>query len=374
VRPVRRTKPDSRRGAGGPGAARRGVDWESRITRFDPEDMGGRIEAAPTMLRDGGRIADGALDRVEPQRPRRLVVLGMGGSAMAGDLLRTWADREGTAPVHVCRHYEPPAWLSPEDFLVFSSYSGETEETLAAHAACRSLGARSCVLASGGTLAARARREGIPWVPLPGGHPPRAALGYSLAALARLAGHLGVLDGASRRIEAAAMQLDRAATAWGKGVIESRNPAKRIAIRLKDRGVVLIGNARTLEPVALRWKGQLNENAKQMAWVSPMPEMNHNEVDSFRFPPKQAERLTAVLLTDPDDHPRVLRRFEWLRGYLKRQGMAVERVRGEGEDALSRMLALVLLGDFVSYYLALLNRTDPSALPGVTQLKRVLAT
>lgn len=373
MNPAARAKPVPRPKARRRATARRGLDWDALVARYDPQGMGDRIEAMPAMLREGIAIAAGPLRRVEPQRPRRMVVVGMGGSAMAGDFLRAWADREGTVPVHVCRHYEPPAWLSPEDFLVFSSYSGETEETLAAHAACRALGARACVLASGGTLAARARREGTPWVPLPEGHPPRAALGYSLAALAGLAGHLGILDGASERIEAAALDLRRAATAWGRAVIESRNPAKRIAIRLKGRRVVLIANSRMLEPVALRWKGQLNENAKHMAWVSPLPEMNHNEVDSYVHPAKQAARLTAVLLSDPADHPRVARRFEWLRGYLGRQGMAVERVRAEGDGPVARTLTLTLLGDYVSYYLALLNRTDPTALPGVTQLKRALA-
>jgi glucose/mannose-6-phosphate isomerase len=364
----------ARRGRAGGAPARRGVDWEARIARFDREGMGARIESTPAMLSQGVEIAGRALGWVEPQRPRRLVLLGMGGSAMAGDLLRVWADREGTVPVHVCRHYEPPGWLTPEDFLVFSSYSGETEETLAAHAACRSLGARACVLASGGTLAARARQDGTPWVPLPGGHPPRAALGYSFAALSTLAGHLGILERASERIADAARLLTEPATAWGRGVVESRNPAKRIAIRLKGRGIVLIANVRTLEPVALRWKGQLNENAKQLAWVSPLPEMSHNEVDSLRHPRGGAARLTAVLLTDPADHPRVGKRFEWLRGHLRRQGVAVQRVGSEGQGPLVRTLSMVLLGDFVSYYLALLNGTDPSALPGVTMLKRFLAS
>jgi glucose/mannose-6-phosphate isomerase len=336
--------------------------------------MGDRIESVPAMLKDGVQLTAPALRRIEPQRPRRLVLAGMGGSAIAGDLLRVWADREGTIPVHVCRHYEPPAWVTPEDFLVFSSYSGETEETLAAYAACRPLGARACVLTSGGTLERRARSEGLPCLSLPPGHPPRAALGYSFAALASLAGHLGILERASARIEAAALYMNGPATAWGRAVIESRNPAKRLAIELRDRAVVLIANARTLEPVALRWKGQLNENAKHMAWASPLPEMNHNEVDSFRHPRGEASRLLALLLMDPGDHPRIGRRFQWLRGHLRRLGVATLAVRAEGPDPVSRMLVTILLGDFVSYYLALLNGADPSALPGVARLKRFLAS
>ncbi len=348
--------------------------WDLLAERLDGEGMGARIESFPAMLRAGASIAAPALRGLEPVRPRRLVLLGMGGSAMAGDLLRAWADREGTVPVHVVRHYEPPVWITPEDFLVFSSYSGETEETLAAYAACRPLGAPSCAFAAGGSLLARARADGVPVAVLPGGHPPRAALGYSFSALAALADHLQILARAPERVERAAEGLAGLASACARNVVESRNPAKKLAIRLAGRGLLLIANPRTLEPAALRWKGQLNENAKQLAWVSALPEMNHNEVDSFLHPKGLGARLTAVLLRDPGDHPRVARRFEWLRTYLGRQGVPVETVTAEGPEPLARLLHAVLLGDFVSYYLALRNGADPSALPGVTLLKRALAT
>jgi glucose/mannose-6-phosphate isomerase len=157
-------------------------------------------------------------------------------------------------------------------------------------------------------------------------------------------------------------------------VLESRNPAKKLAIGLRARAVLLLAGARTLEPVALRWKGQLNENAKHLAWVSPLPEMNHNEIDSFVHPRGAAGRLAAVLLREPGDHPRVARRFEWVRAHLRRRGVQVNAVATSGPDALSRALGAVLLGDFVSYYLALLHGTDPSALPGVGHLKRYLAS
>lgn len=355
-------------------ARRRPVDWAALAARHDPGGMGDRIEAAPAMFRAGAALAGPALRRIEPLRPRRLAVLGMGGSAIAGDLLRVWADREGSIPVHVVRHYEPPAWLTPEDYLVFSSYSGETEETLEAFRACRPVGARACILTTGGALAGLARARALPIVELPGGHPPRAALGFSFSALAALAEHLGVIERASARLEAATGHLDGVASALARSVVESRNPAKRLAISLKDRAVLLLAGTRTLEPVALRWKGQLNENAKHLAWASALPEMNHNEVDSFNHPKGVSSRLAAVLLADPEEHPRVAKRFAWVRGHLRRRGVSATLVRAAGPDPLARTLGAVLLGDFVSYYLALLHGTDPSALPGVAQLKRYLAS
>ena len=124
--------------------------------------------------------------------------------------------------------------------------------------------------------------------------------------------------------------------------------------------------------VAQRWKGQLNENAKHLAWVSALPEMNHNEVDGFAGPKAAVGRLAVVLLREPEEHPRIIERFDWLVGYLKRRGIQVETVEAEGEDAAARLLGAAALGDFVSYYLALQNGTDPSALPGVESLKEAL--
>lgn len=136
----------------------------------------------------------------------------------------------------------------------------------------------------------------------------------------------------------------------------------------------MIGGERTLAPVALRWKGQLNENAKQLAWASPLPEMNHNEVDSFANPKAALGRLTVALLRDPEDHPRVARRFEWLATYFRRRRIRVETITATGSDPLARLLTCVTLGDFVSYYAALRNGVDPSALPGVEALKKALRT
>jgi glucose/mannose-6-phosphate isomerase len=350
------------------------LDWAARLKRLDPGGMAPRIEGLADQLRSGKGIAAEAIRRIEPLKPRAFVILGMGGSAIAGDLLRSLADREGTVPVHVVRHYEPPCWIAPEDFLVFSSYSGGTEETLAAYRALAGLGCRSAVLTSGGVLADRARERQLPTAILPPDFPPRAALGYSFSALAHIAHHVGVIADAGRRLEEAAQFVEKkAATAFSPDVVESRNPAKRLAIRLGGRPILLVGNQRTAEAVAWRWKGQFNENSKHLAWVSALPEMNHNEVDGFLNPRGIIGRFAAVLIRDPGDHPRIARRFDWLTAYLRKRAIHVETVMLEGDDPMTRLLGGITLGDFVSFYLALRNGANPSALPGVTALKRALA-
>jgi len=350
------------------------LDSRALPARLDPEGMRAKIEGFPAQLRAGAGIAAGVVRAIEPRPPRALVLIGMGGSAIAGDLLRVLADSEGAVPVHVVRHYEPPSWITPEDFLLFSSYSGETEETLSAYGALSRLGCRAAVIAAGGSLVERARSDGLPVALLPAGFPPRAALGYSFSTLAHIAHHLGVLADAGPRLTAAAGATEKkAATAFSPDVLGSRNPAKQIAIGLRGHPIMLVANHRTAEPVAWRWKGQLNENSKHLAWVSVLPEMSHNEVDGLVNPRGVIGRIAAVLLRDAADHPRIARRFDWLASYLRRRDIHVETVKLEGGDPMARILGGVSLGDFVSYYLALLNGTDPSALPGVTALKRALA-
>jgi glucose/mannose-6-phosphate isomerase len=361
--------------------SRASLDDPKLRARLDRSGMAARIEAFPAQLRAGAAIAAPAIERInaDVDPPRRFVLFGMGGSAIAGDILRVLAERDGATAVHVVRHYEPPSWLSapsPGDFLVFSSYSGETEETLAAFRAARAAGGsqlQGCVLTTGGTLADEAGAAGLPVALLPPGHPPRAALGYSFSTLACVAAHVGATPGLSGRLEGAAAAVERVVSECGTAVLQSRNSAKKLAIRLAGRAVLVVGGERGLNAVALRWKGQLNENAKQLAWASALPEMNHNEIDGFAGPKDAVGRLVVVLLRDPGDHPRIAARFEWLTSYLKRRGVPAVPVWAEGDDPAARLLSTAAMGDFVSYYLALENGVDPSALPGVEALKKALS-
>ena len=366
--PSRRPRPTSR-----PPRKEAPLDSARRTARLDPQGMGDRIDGLAAQIRAGAAIAEPLLDKVAARRPRRAVLFGMGGSAIAGDLIRSLVDREGTAPFHVVRHYEPPDWITPEDFLIFSSYSGETEETVTAYRTLRRLGAPSCVISTGGTLARLADEDRVPRAVLPGGSPPRAALGYSASTLLHLFSHLLLVGDAAARLEASAQGVEEVASACGRHVLQSRNPAKQLALRLAGRAVIVLANERTLGPVAQRWKGQLNENAKHLAWASPLPEMNHNEVDGYVAPRNVVGSIGAVLLRDPADHPRVVARFEWLAAYLKRKRVQVDTVEVRGLDVMARLLSGAAIGDWVSYYLALAHGHDPSALPGVESLKRTLS-
>jgi glucose/mannose-6-phosphate isomerase len=230
------------------------LDSAEAIARIDRDGMGDRIDAFAAQLRAGAAIADKVLGRLDPHRPRRVVLFGMGGSAIAGDLARGIVDREGASPLHVCRHYEPPSWVAPEDFLVFSSYSGETEETLEAYRRMRGRAGDALVVTTGGALAKLASEDGLPVATLPGGHPPRAALGYSISTLLHVLSHRGLLSDGPARIGDAAQAVEEVASACGRGVILLS--CQTIGVRLVDRAVVVIAQARrTLGPARCVGKG-----------------------------------------------------------------------------------------------------------------------
>ena len=343
---------------------------ENERVELDPQDMHGAIAAFPAHLREGwrrGEVAEGfgldarALDGV--------VVCGMGGSAIGGDLLRTLAEPEAPVPVQVVRGYALPGWVGPRTLVVASSYSGGTEETLAAFAEARARGAACAVVASGGALMARAEEDELPRVAIPGGLQPRAALGYSLGVLLRLGRALGLLTLPDDAFEAAAAGAEARAARYAEG-----GAARDLAERLRGRLSVVYSGTGLLEAVNLRWRTQLHENAKTLAYGSLLPELNHNEIVGFEAAPGEVLRRVAVVaLRDRDDHPQVQRRFAATRAIVEPRVALWHEAETEGEGRLARMLSLVQLGDGVSYWLAMAQGVDPTPVESIQRLKATLA-
>jgi len=298
-----------------------------------------------------------------------VAVLGMGGSGVGGDLLAALLAPTFPVPVVVVKDSVLPAAVGPQTLLFACSYSGETAETLAAYRAAKAAQAPAIVITSGGTLAAEAERHGDPLVRVPAGLPPRAALPYlflpMVSALRRLT-HLGELSGEWR--EAAAVLRDLAAE-LGPEVPLARNPAKRLAATLGERTPAVYGASTALGAVAYRWKCQFNENAKTLAHWGAFPEVNHNETVGWTDG-AAAGRTAVVLLREPDEPEERRQRIGATREVAFAGAAAVEEVVARGEGRLSRLLSLVLLGDFTSVYLALLRGVDPTPVPVIDEVKR----
>jgi glucose/mannose-6-phosphate isomerase len=301
-----------------------------------------------------------------------VAICGMGGSAIAGDLvLGAYRDRL-RYPAQVLRDYYLPGWVGENTLVVLSSYSGETEETLTCAMQATERNALCIAITSGGKLAGHYREVGVPIIDIPGGLQPRAALMYLLAPLAVVLNRMEVFPDISADLDEAEAGLRSAADAYRHSVPFEANPAKQLATILGD-SVPMIWGAETTSAVARRWKGQINENAKIPAYWAEIPELNHNEIVGFENLGPLGPLSQIVELRDPRQHRQNQRRFELTRELVEPRVKGVVEVMAEGRGALARVLDLVMLGDYVSLYMALLRETDPAPVELITRLKDRLA-
>jgi glucose/mannose-6-phosphate isomerase len=320
------------------------------------------VLATPDHLRDALWRVESA--RLEPADSSGLLVCGMGGSAIGGDLAAALLGSRLSRPMATVRGYRLPSWASADWMVLCSSYSGQTEETLACFGEAAEIGARRIVVSTGGALVEQARREGTPVVGLPGVLQPRAAVAYMTVSAAEVA----ALAGAAPRIGA---EVEQAAAVLEEGVEALQARAAEIAARLEGSLPVVYG-AELTAPVARRWKTQLNENAKLQAFFSELPEADHNEISGWAGIP-EGVRLSVVLLEDAERHPRLSRRFELTAEAIASAGIEVARVEAAGETPAARMFSAVMLGDLVSLRLAEARGVDPLSIEAIESLKKALA-
>lgn len=349
------------------------LDDAALYQRLDPEGLGGRIAALPDQIGEAWAAAR-ALDLpARYARATSIVVLGMGGSGIGGALLQALcADLGARRPVHLARGYTLPAHAGADALVIASSNSGDTEEVIAAFAEAIARGAMCIAVAAGGRVLAMAREAGVPALTFAWPHEPRAALGWSFASLLAIGGRLGIIPDVSGEIEGALGEMRQLGAAIRRDVPEDVNEAKQLARRLEGRLPVFVG-AGALAPVAYRWRTQVNENANSWAIADELPEMNHNAQAGFGLPMRIVPLLRAVLLRHASAHPRVALRFGATADEMRRCGVDAEIVEIGGATLLAQVLRAVHLGDYVSYYLGLLNGVHPSATEPLTAIKALLA-
>jgi glucose/mannose-6-phosphate isomerase len=302
----------------------------------------------------------------------RIVILGMGGSAIGGDLLNSLASLESKTPISVCRDYNLPQFVDSKTLVIASSYSGMTEETLSAFDQALATPAKKLVITTGGKLKAIAEQNKIPVLIVDYKAPPRAALAHSFVPLLGICQNLGIVSDKSKDVAEMAQVLQDLQETIDENRPLKSNPAKQLAAKLYDHLAVIYG-AGFVSTAAQRWKTQINENSKAWAFYEIFPELNHNAVVGYEFPADLAQKLFVVFLRSPRLHPRTLIRYKLTAEMLSNAKVSYEIVEARGESALSQMMSLVFFGDWVSYYLALLNETDPSPVKVIDFLKKRLA-
>jgi glucose/mannose-6-phosphate isomerase len=333
--------------------------------------MTGRVRAFPDQMREAWKLAEAGPDLVDGATPDRIYVVGMGGSAIGGDFLRAYAERFGEVPVEVVRGYQLPTAANEHAFAFFVSYSGGTEETLSCweDAARRGL-PRACIT-SGGSLAERATAAGVPVLRIPGGAPPRSALGWTSVPLLHAMGRAGLVSLTAGNLAEAADACDTVLDAQAPDAADS--PWATWGTRAAA-GLPVIYAAQSPHGVtAVRWACQINENGKALAHAALFPEQNHNEIVGWETPSDLHRRAEVALLDDSRDHPRTRRRLELVAEAVEAAGARVTRFRPVGEGLLARLYSLALQGDLVSLWVAAARGVDPTPVASIDRLKASLA-
>jgi len=340
--------------------------------RLDPDDMMKAIRELPQQLK--AALTLGSQFKL-PERHRQInkvIVLGMGGSAIGGDLIGGLLSGEARAPIIVSRDYDLPKYVDEQTLVIASSYSGNTEETITAFEQALKTNAKKLVITTGGKLKTLAERNHVPVCLFSYKAQPRAVLGYSLGLLIGILHNLGIIAGKSNEVAEAIETLDKLSAKIDAAVPSADNPAKQLAQKLVGKIVVIYGGGIFAE-VAHRWKTQVNENSKAWAFYEAYSELNHNAVVGYECPKELADKVYVVMLCAPSIHPRNLKRYELTAEILDKFGIAYEILDAAGECLLSQTMSHILLGDWVSYYLAILYGVDPAPVKVISGLKDKLA-
>ncbi len=342
------------------------LDQPDMIARYDKSDALGVITGLPGQLGHDFPVPEGL---AEMPGVTSIVLTGMGGSAQGAEFIKTWLADRLTVPFIVVRDYALPAFVGPDALVIASSYSGNTEETLAAISDASAKKARIVVITAGGALLETAKTMKYPHFVLPGGLQPRFAVLYAVRAITTVIESIGLAEGILDELEASGEWLSGQLSSWGPGVPSTDNHAKQVAQALVGHVAVVYAGP-TLGFAAMKWKIAFNENAKNIAFYNYFPEMNHNEFIGWQFP--QSSGLKVIELRSDLDNAQITKRFDITNRLLSASFSPIE-VHASGDTKLRQLVWTIGLGEYVATYLAFLNGTDPTPVGLVEKLKAELA-
>lgn len=347
---------------------------QQTIKKLDKSNMLGLLMDFPQQCIAALGLAGKAKILFEKRDFTNIVFAGLGGSAIGADLVRSYLYFESKIPIQVFREYDLPAFVDDSALVFLSSYSGNTEETLSAYEQARKSKATLIVISSDGKLKEYAQRDNVTFIGIPQGSPPRCNLGYlSIIPLCILA-KLGLIEDVGSSVNQMIYTLEELKNKnLNPRIGQKDNIAKHVAAKLLNKFAIIYSASIHFDICATRFRGEIAENSKALGSSHVFPEMNHNEIVGWEQPKKLFKNLAVVFLRDKGMHPRVSMRMDITRGLIKKEGPLVLEIWSRGENLLSRIFSLIYIGDFVSFYLALLYGIDPTPVERVTYLKNQLA-
>lgn len=345
------------------------------LASIDSEDVLGAVEDLATQIEEAWRIGSAATNLPDAANIDSIVVLGMGGSGVSGDVMQAVVEPRLPIPVRVIKSYGPlPEWVGRNTLVFAVSYSGSTEETVSALSQAHEKGARLVVVSSGGPLADMAREFGCAYVAIPSGLQPRASLGYLTIPILAVMEKMGFIADLDQDIAESVAVIGDLAKRCHRDQPTHRNPAKDLAHRLLHKVPLVYGASGLTGVAAMRFKCDLNEYGKIPAFWNEFPELNHNEIVGWAgMTELTQERFAIVYLRDTQEHERVGLRYDITKQLVQHAAADVVEVSAVGDSALARILSLVFVTQLAAIYVGLQYGVDPGPVEIIQRLKSQLA-
>ena len=341
------------------------------LNKFDPENMFNSIWTFPDNLKEAYRLGENISLNNSYKNVETIVVAGMGGSAIGGDVLSVLENENFKMPIIICRGYSLPNWVNNKTLVICSSYSGNTEETLSSMEDALKKNAMICGITTGGELADRLSEIGKDIVLIPSGLQPRAALAFSFIPMAKLLEKAQIIKlNMKGWLNNTISTLSEARELYS--LEDQDNPVYELAQQIYNKIPIIYADNSTLGVAAIRLKGQICENSKMLAYHNELPEMNHNEIVGWENNTDLLHKLFVIWLSDINDNERVKYRKEITQNILNEEGIDQFVIEITGNSFQERFLHSIHYGDWLSFWCAILHETDPSPVEKITRLKNEL--
>lgn len=347
------------------------LDDIDEISRLDSQDQFGMVADLPQHVSQAYAAA-ADLNLEQFGEVGGIAVAGMGGSAIGADIIKTAYEDQLGNPMVTVRGYSLPYWISSRSLVFAASYSGNTEETISCLNEALERGCSVICISSGGRVRDIAEKNDLPFIEVPSGLQPRAAMGWLSIPIAACLEGLGLIESVAGDVQEASGLLGQMAQLYGPGNPTKGNPAKQLAAAFENKVPVIYG-AELTAVAAQRWKCQINENSKSLALANQFPELNHNEIMAWEHPATVIKDCAVIFLKDGGSHPQNHKRMDVTADLLGQTLGEIRSFETCGQSRLARLLSCTFLGDYVSLYMAILYGINPSPVDHIERLKKRLA-
>ena len=339
---------------------------------YDKSDMYGVISNMPDQIREAVKLAENFHLNIDTESVSSILFAGMGGSAIGGELVRSILEDECKLPISVVRNYKLPMWAGESTLLLVSSYSGNTEESISAYKDAIKKRCKIICVTTGGKLQELANNDEVPVLIIPAGLPPRGAIAYSSIPWLLIFASLGIIKNRSNDIESMALELEKVIKEYGNYELERDNLPLSVAKRAVGKIPLIYVSTGSFSVIGKRWANQIQENSKMLAYTNELPEMNHNEIMGWHLTGLSKESVLPIFIISNSYHPRVNLRFDITSKLVEEKSGEVVRINPTGDKLIIQLFSLIVMGDFISYYLSLLNNINPEPVDIINEIKEQL--